>query len=266
LASQTLKAALDRLGLLPAGFSLARRVRSFRMLMRAQTVPKELLDGFPVPPPDLLESIGGDTTAAAYLHGGAAISSAMRRTLTGHDVVLRDLGAILDFGCGCGRLLRQFRDLAPAVELHGCDYNADAVAWCASQLPFGRFRVNALDPPLSYSEASFGLVYAFSVFTHLTHELQVAWSRELRRLLRSGGYALLTVSSSERFGELTPAERAVYLRGELVVRFGSVAGTNLCAAFHPPEYIARVLASGWQLVETLPSEVGQTFVVLRKPQ
>jgi SAM-dependent methyltransferase len=229
-------------------------------------VPEEFLDGLPLPSPELLESVGGGTTAAAYMHGGQAIASTMRQTLTTHGVVLSDLGAVLDFGCGCGRLLRRFRDLGSAIALHGCDYNPAAVGWCNTHLPFGRFRVNALEPPLPYADDTFGLVYAFSVFTHLPHRLQVAWSRELRRVVRPGGHALLTVSSNDRLPDLTPDEHDTYARGELVVRFSSMAGTNICAVFHPPAYIANVLAADWRLVETTPTDVGQTFVLLRKPQ
>ena len=42
-----------------------------------------------------------------------------------------------------------------------------------------RFERNALAPPLAFDDESFDLVYALSVFTHLTAELQLAWRDEL---------------------------------------------------------------------------------------
>ena len=75
------------------------------------------------------------------------------------------MGSILDFGCGCGRVVRWWRDL-PA-EIHGSDFNPTLVRWCRENLPFGVFEVNRPEPPLPYPDDSFDLVYALSVLTHL---------------------------------------------------------------------------------------------------
>jgi len=61
-------------------------------------------------------------------------------------------------------------------------------------IPFAEFDINALSPPLVYGEGSFGLIYTFSVFTHLSEALQVSWLAELSRVLKPGGYLLLTTT------------------------------------------------------------------------
>jgi SAM-dependent methyltransferase len=51
---------------------------------------------------------------------------------------------------------------------------------------------NRLDPPLPYPDERFDLVYALSVFTHLTESQQRSWSAELHRVTRTCGYVLFT--------------------------------------------------------------------------
>jgi SAM-dependent methyltransferase len=263
--SPGLKALLERIGLLRPTFALFSRLRAVRLAASPSAVPLEFDDGLPLPPASLLIGIGGATTPAAYLHGGVVVATAVRTLLADHGVSVAEAGALLDFGCGCGRVLRRFRDLAPTVQLHGTDYERGPIEWCRQHLPFANFEVNQLAPPLGYPDARFGIAYSFSVFTHLPHELQVAWSAELRRVLKPGGHAVITVHADRESGALGADERRRFDAGELVVRYGSVAGSNLCAVFHPVAYIERTLGQGWDLVEIRPSDTGQTMVLLRKP-
>ena len=94
----------------------------------------------------------------------------------------KQVDSVLDFGCGCGRVTRYWSGFAGSVA--GSDIDGPAVAWCRSNLAFARFEQNRLEPPLAFERESFDLVYALSVFTHLTGELQLAWRDELRRVLR----------------------------------------------------------------------------------
>ena len=68
-----------------------------------------------------------------------------------------------------------------------------------------------------------------------------------------------------RLGE---AERASFERGELVVRWADVAGTNLCSAYHPEAYLRDTFATGFEFLE-LEAEGArgnptQDIVLLRK--
>jgi ubiquinone/menaquinone biosynthesis C-methylase UbiE len=57
---------------------------------------------------------------------------------------------------------------------------------------FAQFEVNGLAPPLAYEANHFDFIYALSVFTHLPESLQTAWMSELARVLKPGGYLLMT--------------------------------------------------------------------------
>ena len=160
--------------------------------------------------------------------------------------------------------------MAAGSELHGTDTDAEAIAWCRDHLP-ARFGVNAELPPLDYEDSSFDLIYAISVFTHLTEELGLAWAQELARVLRPGGYALLTTLGARYRDGLTPKERARFDAGELVVRRPEAVGSNLCAAFHPRAYVQETLAGPGSLepVEFVPEGATgnphQDLHLLRKP-
>ena len=174
---------------------------------------------------------------------------------------------MLDFGCGCGRVARWWS--AYRGEFAGSDLSAPAVAWCRRNLPFGRFEQNGLEPPLAFADESFDLVYALSVFTHLTAELQLAWRDELRRVLRPGGRLLVTTHGTSYTPRLDAGERDRFERGELVVRWSDLPGTNLCSAYHPEPYLRDTFADGFASVELEPEGARgnptQDLVLLRKP-
>jgi len=231
-----IKKQLDRVGLLKPLYWVNQQVRTLRVqrLSRQQAQEiQEFSDGLPIPPARLLVAIGGATSTAAYLQGGKTIATEIERALASHGAPLQSMSSILDFGCGSGRVIRNFRHLPPSAKLSGCDYNEALVSWCRANLPFAAFDPNQLEPPLPYSESAFDLVYAYSVFTHLSENLQFRWLGELRRILKPGGRLLFTVQAAAAASVLDSDELDRFNRGELVVRYGGASGSNLCAAFHP---------------------------------
>jgi SAM-dependent methyltransferase len=168
--------------------------------------------------------------------------------------------SVFDFGCGCGRVARHWAQVK-GPKFYGCDYNAKAVQWCRRSLPYLDARTNGLAPPLPYPDASFDLVYAFSVFTHLTEPLQYAWRDELVRVLKPGGYLYTTMQGDVKAGKsLEPdsAERAAYDRGEIVVVNGAVVGANLCLALTPRSWVENAFGKQFEMVDFSP---GMTDVV-----
>jgi SAM-dependent methyltransferase len=112
---------------------------------------------------------------------------------------------VLEFGCGAGRVLRRFLP-NPQAELHGCDIDRPSIEWLADNLspPLSVF-VNQEAPPLNRPDETFDLVYAVSVFTHITDDW-AAWLRELHRVLRPGGLLaasfLASGTTEQLIGEL----------------------------------------------------------------
>jgi SAM-dependent methyltransferase len=208
-------------------------------------------DGLPVPPPRLIVRVAGTADAGWFLESGRLAATSITESLARHDRRVEELEALLDFGCGCGRVTRRWAGLG-STDVHGTDANEHAVAWCRPNLPFARFSSNRLAPPLAYANGSFDLVYALSVFTHLPEPLQLAWIHELERVLRPGGLLLLTTHGGHYRDRLSRDERAAFDAGRLVVRWPEGAGSNLCSAFHPPAYVKERLAERLDLVEHVP--------------
>jgi SAM-dependent methyltransferase len=241
-----LLSALTSLGLLEPAFRAYERVKAI-----GHRPSGAAPDGLPMPPPHLIVRVAGTADADWFLEGGRLAAGSIRMALLRHGRAVEQLEAMLDFGCGCGRVVRHWRAL-PATAVHGSDRDERAVAWSREHLPFARFERNTLGPPLSYGEESFDLVYALSVFTHLTEELQFAWLAELRRVLRPDGLLLLTTHGAAYEGRLDVAELERFRAGELVVRRPEGVGTNLCTAFHPEAYARSRFGEGFVLLEHVP--------------
>jgi SAM-dependent methyltransferase len=246
---------LLRLGLIGPAFRAYERA----VALRPQRVSAP--DGVPLPPRRLMVRVAGTADADWFLRSGRAGFDAI-----GAHVDLETTRDVLDFGCGCGRVTRYFKDHAGRVA--GSDVNGDAVAWCRDNLPFARFETNGLAPPLAFADESFDLVYGLSVFTHLTEDLQLAWRDELRRVLRPAGRLLITTHGRSYVPRLDDAERERFDRGELVVRWGEVVGSNLCSAYHPERYLREIFAHGFAFLELEPEGARgnptQDLVVLQK--
>jgi SAM-dependent methyltransferase len=258
---------LDRLGLArPA-------VRVYELALaarpRAAARPTHEDDGLPLPPARLRAQAGPAHADASYfLDSGRRHAELIRELLQEHGQGVEKLGAVLDFGCGCGRVVRHWAGL-PQTRISGCDINPKMVEWCASNLRFADFAVNDLSPPLPYSSSSFDLTYAFSVFTHLPEDLQRRWIDELGRVLRPKGYLLFSTLGEHYLSldRLTDSERQAFANGNVVVLYEGSPGTSLCSAYHPPEYVHERLAEGFELVSFHPAadEARHDLHLFRKP-
>jgi SAM-dependent methyltransferase len=246
---------LEHAGLIGPAFRVYERLVSLR------PDRPTAVDGPPLPPRRLMVRVAGTADADWFLRSGRAAFDAIAA-----HVPTAELDAVLDFGCGCGRVTRYWDAFAGTVS--GSDMSMKAIEWCRRNLAFARFEHNALAPPLVFEDDSFDLVYALSVFTHLTADLQLAWRNELRRVLRPGGLLLVTTHGSSYATKLSEDERARFDRGELVVRWTAAVGTNLCSAYHPERYLRETFAEGLSFLELEPEGARgnptQDLVLLRK--
>ena len=100
---------------------------------------------------------------------------------------------VLDFGCGWGRLTRLLaRDVEPG-RLFGCDPVEAILDQCRRDgVPATLGQTEFVPERLPFEEP-FDLVYAFSVFTHLSEAAHKSCLDALHRSLTSGGVLVLTV-------------------------------------------------------------------------
>jgi SAM-dependent methyltransferase len=149
-------------------------------------------EAVPIPPRELWEGYG--ETPEQYLGSGREHVEAMMRNLAAHGLTA-PVSRVLEFGCAAGRMLR-FVPRPDEADFWGVDIKADTIAWCQQHLAPLQFVANTTFPHLPFEDNYFDLVYAGSVFTHIA-DLADAWFLELRRVLRPGGYAYLTVIGTD---------------------------------------------------------------------
>ena len=150
------------------------------------------------------------------------------------------VGLSLAGGNGELTLVQECSDPAPPwIELDGLTAHTTHWAMLLPGLPFVQISQNELSPPLGYPDQKFDFVYAISVFTHPSAELQTAWLRELRRILKPGGRLLITTQGEGFRDRLTDSQRALFDAGKLVVRYEETSGMNLCGAYHSEADVRR---------------------------
>lgn len=213
------------------------------------------LRGTPLPSGYLIYLIAQHRRPDVFLRSGEVSAQQIREMLERNGVELERLSAILDFGCGVGRVVRQWKTLR-GPEVYGTDYNPALIEWCQKHLTFAQFQCNSLAAKLSYEDGKFDFIYALSVLTHLPEELADAWLKELCRVLKPGGYLYLTTHGAHYFATRTPAEQARLARGELVVIATDRAGSNACAVFHPEAYVREHWTGQFKVVDFRPGHAG----------
>lgn len=151
--------------------------------------------------------------------------------------------------------------------LYGVDYNADLLKWSRKYLTFAKYEVNNLTSRLKFNDAMFDFVYVISVFTHLSKELQFFWMDELKRILKPGGILLITVHGITRMHQLSKIQQQQFLAGNLIIAGQLFSGTNLCSTYHPEQYVKKVFAKDFELLDFLSGgarDANQDMYLFRK--
>jgi len=226
-----------------------------------------------VPPARLRYRVHGSLEKGSFLRLGQTITRNMKDLLTTIDRDLDSFGRVLEFGCGCGRVLRYLRESSPSCEFHGTDIDPELVAWCERNIPGVGWSTNGYSPPLSFSDGAFDLVYAISVFTHLDEDFQQAWLRELQRVAKPGAILILTVHGESLCHSLSPSEQdAIRARGFLYLT-GATGRLKLDGlpdfyqtSFHSRDYINREWSKFFEVVNYFERAIDgyQDAVLLRK--
>jgi SAM-dependent methyltransferase len=221
-------------------------------------------EGIPIPPGHLLFFVSGTFhNVDEVLLDGKLNLQKMQEILKKNGAGLETFDAILDFGCGCGRILRHMPRLT-AAKLFGCDYNAKLVDWCRNNLSFATFKQNHIHEKLEYPDHSFDFIYAWSVFTHLTEHQNKFWIDELRRVLRLGGYLYFTTHGRAFEASIPNAMREQFHAGKFVAKGEDMPGKNYCASFHPERFVREELTRGLTIIDFVEGRPGQDAYLMQK--
>lgn len=176
---------------------------------------------FPVPPDHNLRTTSSTTIRHYYESGLTTLMPIVTSALT-FGVDLDKPVNVLDFGCGVGRQLLHLTRLYPNVRAYGCDVNDDAIAYMLRSYPGVKTYASSFDPPLTYDDCNFDLVYSVSVFSHLSEQDARVWLSELRRITKPFSILCLTFNSFTSLDRSHQQGRRLQYNAEQLERDGLV--------------------------------------------
>ncbi|WP_327281243.1 class I SAM-dependent methyltransferase [Streptomyces sp. NBC_01205] len=201
-------------------------------------------------PAELRSRVSGTSRKAWFDKSGRNIAAIVQDEVPRHHRPAR----VLDFGCGCGRVLRHLAT-SPGLELHAAEIQTDLLTWCRGNLQPVRYVNNLVEPPLPYEDDTFDLIYAISVFTHLPAPLHTRWLCELSRILGPDGRIVMTERGEAYTGQLNPEELHRLGSDGIAVRNERLPGTNACDTFVTRPWIEQEMRrAGLRLVRSYAAD------------
>ncbi len=186
---------------------------------------------------------------------------------------VESFGTVLDWGCRCG-FLEAFTDYyLPNAQVTGIDTDAEAIEWARQAGRPGTFSVVDPVPPTDLPADSFDLVLGHSMLPRLTAAEQAAWLAELRRVMKRGGYALLTLNGEllRPFMKDEDVKEEVEARGissELLERYpeDSRRAEPRRGTFQTKDYSIREYSRTFDVLRYAVGALNdEDLIVLRKP-
>jgi 2-polyprenyl-3-methyl-5-hydroxy-6-metoxy-1,4-benzoquinol methylase len=244
----------------------------------------------PVPPRELRQKVADPDVEAFLWTGFVDIVTILTVLEKHHNVRTASALDVLDFGCGCGRLLRFLQPMAKRWNIVGADANGELASWSLEHLHPISIIKNGVDGPLTLPSERFDLIYCLSVFTHLSENKALRWLHELTRLLRPGGVLVATIHGESALNTIrtSPVHQSMFAMTE--TQAGIVAerlasdgfvyraydndllgladvGSEYGNSFTSPSYVGQRWAStSLELCDVIPAGLRgwQDLVVLRR--
>jgi SAM-dependent methyltransferase len=221
-----------------------------------------------MPDSKLMEQ-SGSPTREIFIDQATRISDVVYNAIGEYFGQIKPGLRYLDFGCGVGRVAIPLVGRLQSPEFHACDVNQQVINYVKRVLPNVISERTAYWPPLPYEESSFDCVYSISIWTHLPIGMQLPWLQEIRRILRRGGLALISVSgpqvtkirrSHEAWRDIHPQdvrEQGIIYRP---YPYGGLAGIDGSYGLtaHDPHWVMRVFDKIMPVLSIRPQAVEGT--------
>ena len=136
---------------------------------------------------------------------------------------------VLDLGCGPGKIAYW---IAPKVHsLTGIDVSNVMLEHATKRchgISNAQFKQNSGSDLSQIGDASIDVVYSFACFIHLPIDIQQAYEKEVLRVLRSGGLALIHVRHNQVLEHTIRTYTGASYSEERVQEIRRVPGVNSC--------------------------------------
>ena len=186
-----------------------------------------------------------------------------------------DMERILDWGCGCGQVLRYLNKIEN-VEVNGADIDGINIEWCKQNLGFANYFQVPLNPPTDFASGYFDLIFGISVLTHLREKDQTDWLAELSRISRQGAIVMISTHGNGGVAfrnELFDFQKMISWqeKGFLAIGVDSAIDSiddneYYTTSFQTDWYIREHWGKYFEIIDIIPSYIGhfQDLVVMRK--
>jgi len=228
----------------------------------------------PLPSTENMKRVGATAHGPFILDGSTfyAKLDVLSRRYLGQP--LNDVGPILDWGVGCGKMVRYFPQNRRNY-ITGVDIDPVNIEWDTKHIAGINFAVIEKRPPTGLPSSHFELVYGNSVFTHLREPDQFLWLEELRRIVKPNGLALVTIHGtysfallgwSEAYSVLTLLKQGMRVAESYNPDLGELGKDIYYDVAHSHQYIAEQWSKYFEVVDILEGyTMGElAMVVLRK--
>jgi SAM-dependent methyltransferase len=236
---------------------------------------------FKLPPARLRYQVHVAVDPGSFVRTANMDAGLIVNALKTQNRTLPDCAAILDWGCGPGKVLQALylnylQAVAPSLRpnLYGCDISNEAIRWASRHLPFASFHVNNSLPPLPFYPRQFDLVYGISVFSHLDKNFETAWLLELNRIIKPEGLIIVSLRGAHASSlAIKPgSEEEQRLRSEgIIFRPPTVGfrkeGLPDCYGntYHTPDYVRKKYGQQFQILAHMERGLlgGQDLLILQ---
>lgn len=140
---------------------------------------------------DFMLAAADPQTVASYRNGANEFIDVLRQCVIEAGRTWDSLDAVLEVGCGYGRIVRELVKRLPASRISVSDVIDGGARFTAAE--FGVQKVPPIEQAGRQIAARFDLVYLLSVYTHLRRDMVEANLRGVADALKSGGVAVVTI-------------------------------------------------------------------------
>jgi trans-aconitate methyltransferase len=198
---------------------------------------------FPLPPDELLFETG-QINYPWYLKSGQEAANefaALFQQL--HPSPAR---AVMDWGCGVGRVTRHLPHYFPEAGIFGIDINAASIQWLEQHIPAISFLPATEIPQLLQS--SFDLIIGTSVLTHIPADQQASVLLQLQQWLAPQGIACISTRGTYYHPQLSSHQLRQLEYNGLLTCGGTVPGSRSMKTYHTTKGMLQLLPADMEIM------------------
>ncbi len=191
------------------------------------------------------------------------------------DFLPKEIPAILDWGCGTGRIVQHLHKHHPYLLLYGADTNNEMITWNNQNIKGVHFSNISFQTPTTYPENYFDLIYGISVFTHIPIILQNEWLIEMNRIIKPTGILLFTTmgaffNKQLAQNEINQLEDTGIFEKAFIKNRLTMPGNRNYSVYEKPAYFEKIIEPYFKIIHFYDGSLfpekfgGQDLWILQK--